>query len=158
MNSVNNINRLLIANRGEIAARIIRTCQHLGIESVLASSQADLDSLPARLADQVINIGPPPSLQSYLNVEAVIKAAVQVKADAIHPGYGFLSEMPHWPKPVRKPASFLSVLLSSNYMLSETSSKPGKMRWLLIFRWYQVEPWLMQEKPKNWLQKLVIRY
>jgi len=92
MNPVKNINRLLIANRGEIAARIIRTCQKLGIESVLASSQADLDSLPARLADQVINIGPPPSLQSYLNVEAVIKAAVQVKADAIHPGYGFLSE------------------------------------------------------------------
>jgi len=87
-----NINRLLIANRGEIAARIIRTCTHLGIESVLVASEADLDSVPARLADQVINIGPPPSQQSYLSIEKVIKAAVQSQADAVHPGYGFLSE------------------------------------------------------------------
>lgn len=87
-----NINRLLIANRGEIAARIIRTCKHLGIESVLVASEADLDSVPARLADQVINIGPPPSQQSYLSIEKVIEATVQSQADAVHPGYGFLSE------------------------------------------------------------------
>lgn len=88
------INRLLIANRGEIAARIIRTCDQLGIESILAASEADLDSIPARMATSVINIGPPPSGQSYLNVNAVIQAAIQEKAQAIHPGYGFLSENP----------------------------------------------------------------
>jgi acetyl-CoA carboxylase biotin carboxylase subunit len=92
MAAVKSINRLLIANRGEIAVRIIRTCQTLGIETVLAASAADLDSVPARMADQVIKIGPPPSLQSYLNVNAVLQAALQTGADAIHPGYGFLSE------------------------------------------------------------------
>jgi len=86
------IHRVLIANRGEIAARIIRTCRAVGIETVLAASEADLDSVPARQADQVICIGPPPSVNSYLNVDAIIAAARQTNADAIHPGYGFLSE------------------------------------------------------------------
>jgi acetyl-CoA carboxylase biotin carboxylase subunit len=86
------IHRLLIANRGEIAARIIRTCEALGIETVLAASEADLDSIPARLATTVICIGPPPSPRSYLSVDAVIQAAKKTQADAIHPGYGFLSE------------------------------------------------------------------
>ena len=86
------IHRLLIANRGEIAARITRTCEALGIETVLAASEADLDSIPARLATTVICIGPPPSSRSYLSVDAVIQAAKQTQADAIHPGYGFLSE------------------------------------------------------------------
>jgi acetyl-CoA carboxylase biotin carboxylase subunit len=87
-----NINRLLIANRGEIAVRIIRTCKQLGIETVLIASEADLDALPARLADEVVNIGPPPSQKSYLDIDAVIQAARQSEVDAIHPGYGFLSE------------------------------------------------------------------
>lgn len=87
-----NIQRVVIANRGEIAVRIIRTCRQLGIETVLAASSADTDSMAARLADQVIVLGPAPSAASYLNVTAVINAALQVKADAIHPGYGFLSE------------------------------------------------------------------
>lgn len=87
-----NINRLLIANRGEIAVRIIRTCQLLGIETVLVASEADLDSVPARMADNLINIGPAPTQQSYLNIDNVIQAAKQSQADAVHPGYGFLSE------------------------------------------------------------------
>lgn len=87
-----NIQRLLIANRGEIAVRIIRSCRQLGIETVLAASSADLDSMAARLADQVVEIGPPAPAASYLNVAAVIAAALHVQADAIHPGYGFLSE------------------------------------------------------------------
>ena len=86
------IRRLLIANRGEIAARIIRTCQRLGIEAVLGASEADLASVPARLADQVVRLGPPPAAASYLNVDAVVAAARAVGADAVHPGYGFLSE------------------------------------------------------------------
>lgn len=86
------LKRILIANRGEIAARILRTCRHLGIETVLAASEADMDSVPARLADRVICIGPAPAAGSYLNVDAVLAAARQCGAQAIHPGYGFLSE------------------------------------------------------------------
>ncbi len=87
-----NIQRVLIANRGEIALRIIRSCQRLGLETVLAASQADLQSRPALEADRVVLLGPPPAAASYLRVDAVIHAAQQVQADAIHPGYGFLSE------------------------------------------------------------------
>jgi acetyl-CoA carboxylase, biotin carboxylase subunit len=86
------LRRVVVANRGEIAARVIRTCRRLGIETVLTVSDADSDSLPARLADQVIRIGEAPAAGSYLNVDAVVRAAVAVGADAIHPGYGFLSE------------------------------------------------------------------
>lgn len=86
------INRLLIANRGEIAVRIIRSCRQLGIHSILAASEADRDSLAARLADQLIIIGPGPSARSYLKIDAILQAAQQSQADAIHPGYGFLSE------------------------------------------------------------------
>jgi acetyl-CoA carboxylase biotin carboxylase subunit len=84
--------RILIANRGEIAVRVIRTCRRLGIETVLAASEADLDSMGARMADGTICIGPANSSASYLNANAIVGAAVASKADAIHPGYGFLSE------------------------------------------------------------------
>jgi acetyl-CoA carboxylase biotin carboxylase subunit len=86
------LRRILIANRGEIAVRVIRTCQRLGIETVLGASEADLDSMGARLADRTICIGPANSSASYLNIEAIVAAAVTSRADAIHPGYGFLSE------------------------------------------------------------------
>jgi acetyl-CoA carboxylase, biotin carboxylase subunit len=88
------IRRLLIANRGEIAVRVIRTCRLLGIETVLAASEADLDSLPARLADRTLCIGPARPTDSYLRADTIVQAALGVKADAIHPGYGFLSERP----------------------------------------------------------------
>jgi acetyl-CoA carboxylase biotin carboxylase subunit len=84
--------RVLVANRGEIAARVIRTCRRLGIETVLTVSDADAGSPPARLADKTIRIGAPPAAASYLDVDAIVSAAVAVGADAIHPGYGFLSE------------------------------------------------------------------
>jgi acetyl-CoA carboxylase, biotin carboxylase subunit len=86
------IRRILIANRGEIALRVIRTCKKLGIETVLAASEADLDSVPARLADRTLCIGPGRPSESYLKVETIVQAALGAKADAIHPGYGFLSE------------------------------------------------------------------
>ena len=86
------IRRVLIANRGEIAARVIRTCRALGIETVLAASSADRDSLPARLADRVVCIGPGRPSDSYLQINTVVQAALGTQADAIHPGYGFLSE------------------------------------------------------------------
>ena len=88
------LRRVLVANRGEIAVRVLRTCQRLGIETVLTVSDADADSVPARLADQTIRIGPASAAESYLNTEAVVAAAVAARADAIHPGYGFLSENP----------------------------------------------------------------
>lgn len=86
------IRRLFIANRGEIALRIIRTAQRMGIATILGASEADQHSLPAQMADEVAIIGPAPSAQSYLLVDAVIAAAKSAQADAIHPGYGFLSE------------------------------------------------------------------
>ena len=88
------ISRVLVANRGEIALRVIRACQQMGIETVLAASVADRDSLPARSADRTVCIGPALSAKSYLNVGAIITAAKGCGADAVHPGYGFLSESP----------------------------------------------------------------
>ena len=84
--------RILIANRGEIALRIIRTCKRLGIETVVAYSQADKDAIYLKLADRAICIGPPPAKQSYLHFNNIIAAAEVADVDAIHPGYGFLSE------------------------------------------------------------------
>ena len=86
------IRRVFIANRGEIAARIIRTCRKLGLETVLSVSAADRDSLPARLADRAVCVGPSRPADSYLKVETIVHAALATGADAIHPGYGFLSE------------------------------------------------------------------
>jgi acetyl-CoA carboxylase, biotin carboxylase subunit len=86
------LRRVLIANRGEIAVRIIRTCRKLNIETVLAASAADRDSLPARLADRTVCIGPARPSESYLKVETIVHTALATQSDAIHPGYGFLSE------------------------------------------------------------------
>ncbi|MBX3323829.1 MAG: acetyl-CoA carboxylase biotin carboxylase subunit [Phycisphaeraceae bacterium] len=86
--------RVLIANRGEIALRIIRACQELGIETVCVYSEADRAAPYLRLADRAICIGPPPARESYLNISRIISAAEVADVDAIHPGYGFLSERP----------------------------------------------------------------
>jgi acetyl-CoA carboxylase biotin carboxylase subunit len=88
------ISRVLVANRGEIAVRVIRACRDLGIRAILAVSEADRESLPARTADRVVCIGPPSPLESYLKVGAIVMAAVGTGAEAIHPGYGFLAEQP----------------------------------------------------------------
>lgn len=84
--------KVLIANRGEIAVRIIRACKELGIKTVAVYSQADVHSLHVKLADESVCIGPAPSAQSYLNINAIISAAELTDSEAIHPGYGFLSE------------------------------------------------------------------
>ncbi|MEO0333454.1 MAG: biotin carboxylase N-terminal domain-containing protein, partial [Bacteroidota bacterium] len=85
-------NKILIANRGEIALRVIRSCREMGISTVAVYSTADKDSLHVRFADEAVCIGPPPSGASYLNIPNLIAAAEITNADAIHPGYGFLSE------------------------------------------------------------------
>ena len=84
--------KVLIANRGEIALRIHRACREMGIQTVAIHSTADSDAMHVRLADESVCIGPPPAKDSYLNIPAILSAATIVGADAIHPGYGFLSE------------------------------------------------------------------
>ncbi|HLJ70986.1 MAG TPA: biotin carboxylase N-terminal domain-containing protein, partial [Roseiarcus sp.] len=86
------LRRVLIANRGEIALRIVRAAKSLGLETVLAASAADRDSLAAREADRVVTLGPAPARASYLNANLVVHAAKAAGCDALHPGYGFLSE------------------------------------------------------------------
>ena len=89
-------NKILIANRGEIALRIIRACKELGIETVAVYSEADRDSLHVRFADEAVCVGPSNSTHSYLNIPSLISAAEITNADAVHPGYGFLSESAHF--------------------------------------------------------------
>src|ERR1041385_8996765 len=84
--------KILIANRGEVALRVIRTCREMGIKTVAVYSTADKDSLHVKFADEAVCIGPPPSKDSYLNMASIMAAAEITNADAIHPGYGFPSE------------------------------------------------------------------
>jgi len=88
------LRRVLVANRGEIAVRVIRACFDEEIESVLAVSEVDRESLGAQLADRVVCIGPAPATDSYLDIDRVVSAAKITGCDALHPGYGFLSERP----------------------------------------------------------------
>ena len=86
------LTRVLVANRGEIAVRIIRACRAMGLETIAAVSVADRDSLAARMADRAVCIGPARSADSYLRIDALLATALGTGCDAVHPGYGFLSE------------------------------------------------------------------
>jgi pyruvate carboxylase subunit A len=87
------VNKILIANRGEIAIRVMRACREMGIPSVAVYSEADKEALFAKYADQAYCIGSPPATQSYLNIQKVIEVTKGSGADAIHPGYGFVADL-----------------------------------------------------------------
>ena len=120
--------RILIANRGEIALRILRACRTLGVEAVVAYSEADRDSLPAQLADEAICIGPADARRSYLSAPAIISAALVTGCDAIHPGYGFLSEDETFAEVVR--AHDLTFIGPPPDVLDRFASKEGTRRLL----------------------------
>ena len=94
--------RILIANRGEIACRIIKTARRLGIETVAVYSEADRDALHVEMADEAVPIGPPAAAESYLVIDKIIDACKQSGAEAVHPGYGFLSEREAFPRALAK--------------------------------------------------------
>jgi len=96
------IRKLLIANRGEIACRIMATCERLGIKTVAVYSDADRDALHVAMADEAVHIGPAPARESYLVAEKIIDACKRTGADAVHPGYGFLSENPAFAEACQK--------------------------------------------------------
>ena len=126
------LKKVLIANRGEIAVRIIRACREMGIRTVAIYSEADKDALHVRLADQAICIGPAPSSKSYLNVKAILEAACLTGADSIHPGFGFLSENVNFAKICEEmgikfigPNYKLIELLGNKSKAKETMKKAG---------------------------------
>ena len=94
--------KILIANRGEIACRVIRSCRKLGIKTVAVYSEADADALHVRQADEAVLIGPAPSAQSYLQIDRIVAACKKTGAQAVHPGYGFLSEKQEFQKALAK--------------------------------------------------------
>src|SRR5690606_19627791 len=94
------IHKILVANRGEIALRVMRSAREMGIRTVAVYSEADRLSPHVRFADEAYCVGPPPSSESYLNIERIIEAARRCGAQAIHPGYGFLSENEHFARRV----------------------------------------------------------
>src|SRR6185503_7410255 len=94
--------KILIANRGEIACRVIRTAKRMGIATVAVYSDADADALHVRAADEAVRIGPPPSAESYLLIDRIVEACLKTGAEAVHPGYGFLSEKSAFPAALEK--------------------------------------------------------
>jgi len=132
VNNTGKVRRILIANRGEIAVRVIRTCREMGIETVAVYSTADKDNLHVRMADKAVCIGPPPSSKSYLVMQNILMAALHTQCDAIHPGVGFLSENAAFARLVRNeglifigPDPDVIELLGDKVKARETALKYG---------------------------------
>jgi len=126
------VKRILIANRGEIGVRVIRTCREMGIETVAVYSTADQDNLHVRLADQAVCIGPPPSAKSYLNMQSLVMTAMHTGCEAVHPGFGFLSENAAFARLVKNsglifigPDPDVIELLGDKVVARETAQKYG---------------------------------
>jgi acetyl-CoA carboxylase biotin carboxylase subunit len=126
------IKKVLVANRGEIAIRIMRSCRELGLLTVGVFSEADRKSLHVRYADEAYCIGPPPSRESYLNIDAIIDVAKKSGADAIHPGYGFLSENPKFPERCEEagiifigPSAYSIATMGDKITARQTMTKAG---------------------------------
>ena len=147
------IKKVLIANRGEIAVRIIRACREMGIETVAVYSEADREALHTQLADEAICIGPAPSTESYLSMERIISATLVSGADAIHPGFGFLSEN----------SKFAELCEQCNITFIgpekwEISRKPEIQWWLPECRSFQeaLNRFTMQKQAQSQQRKLAI--
>ena len=106
--------KILIANRGEIACRVIKTARKMGIQTVAIYSDADENALHVKMADEAVHIGPPPAAESYLIADKIIEACKQTGAEAVHPGYGFLSER----------ASFVEALAKDDRVLEHQTIEP----------------------------------
>jgi len=120
--------KVLIANRGEIALRIHRACHELGIETVAVHSTADAEAMHVRLADEAVCIGPPPARDSYLNKVAILSAATITGADAIHPGYGFLSENADFAAMVEEHGFTFIGPTAEHIRMMATRSSPSRRR------------------------------
>src|ERR1700739_466014 len=94
--------KILIANRGEIACRVIKTARRMGIKTLAVYSEADRDALHVEMADEAVAIGPPTAAESYLVIDRIVDACKKTKAEAVHPGYGFLSEREAFPRALQK--------------------------------------------------------
>ena len=154
------IQKLLIANRGEIAVRIIRACREMGIESVAVYSEADQESLHTQLADEAVCIGPSASSESYLNMESIISAAMVTGADAIHPGFGYLSENSTFARLVEKCG--MTFIGPSGDVIDQMGNK-SVARQMMIEAGVPVVPGSdgsinLSVKEKKLLERLVIRF
>lgn len=139
------LKKVLVANRGEIAVRIIRACREMGIRTVAIYSEADKTALHVGLADEAICIGPAPSNKSYLNIKAILEAACLTGADSIHPGFGFLSENSNFAKICEEmeikfigPSYQLIDLLGNKSKAKETMQEVGvpvvpRVKWINKF-------------------------
>ena len=152
--------KILIANRGEIAVRIIRACREMGIRTVAVYSEADRDALHTQLADEAICIGRAPSSDSYLNMERILSATVATKAQAIHPGFGFLSENSRFVEMCRKcNVTFIGPSAEVISRMGNKSEAKNTMVWelgCLLFP-EQRSLFLLWRKPERRRSRLGIR-
>ena len=132
--------KVLIANRGEIALRILRACKELGIQTVAVHSTADANAMHVRLADESVCIGPNSAKDSYLNIPSILAACEITGADAVHPGYGFLSENARFAKILEEHKVTFIGPSAHHIEIMGDKITPRRPRWNWAFRWSPVPP------------------